>query len=191
MTARSLPLLLLALLLGCPPSLGRDDDDAGTDDDDATGADDDDLVGDDDDDSTGDDDDLVGDDDDSTGDDDDDVVVGVAVPVERCDEQVGNDFALDGWTLSGDLLIASVTYGGGCEVHDFRACWDGSFLESQPVQARLTLKDLGPPDPCDALISESITIDLIPLQDAWVAGYGPPPGEIVINLGAGSASYAF
>ena len=94
-------------------------------------------------------------------------------------------------TISGDELTANVSYGGGCEVHDFRACWDFVFLESFPVQANLVIEDQGPPDYCQAYITETHVFDLTPIQTQWVSGYGPPPGEVTINLGGGSASYTF
>ena len=185
-------LLLIALLLGvaCTPALNNpDDDDASGDDDDATGDDDDSTTdpGDDDDSTTD-----PGDDDDSTTDpgDDDDTPV-LINPVQICDSPSAGDFTVLSWSISGDLLEATFEYGGGCEDHDFQLCWDGSFMESWPVQVSLVPKDWGPPDPCLALITETHTFDLQPLQDAWVQSYGTPPGEILVNMSQGSASYSF
>ena len=42
-------------------------------------------------------------------------------------------------TVSGDRLDVEAGFGGGCAAHTVTACWDGSFMESDPVQARITL----------------------------------------------------
>ena len=193
---RALLVLLALLLAGCPPQLSRDDDDAADDDDiadDDDAADDDDFA--DDDDTVVDDDDTTEpvDDDDSVADDDDDdngppVLV---VSVDICEDIDPISFDIGDWSITGQELEVQVSYGGGCEVHDFHACWDGTFGESWPVQAMLVLQDYGPPDPCDAYLTEIVTFDLTPLSDSWILQYGAPPGEILINVDGGSGSYTF
>ena len=163
-------LLLAALLTACSPQLS-DDDDAAVDDDD-TAIDDDDST------------DPVDDDDDNTTD------PGPA-PVQICESTEPQSFSTAGWAIAGDTLTATVEYSGGCETHEFIACWDTLFLESNPVQVGLVLQDLGPLDPCLAFITETVQIDLSPLADAWVDSYGPPPGEIIVNIDGASDSYVF
>ncbi len=36
--------------------------------------------------------------------------------------------------VEGNEIQFQVSFGGGCEPHAFRLCWDGAFLESFPVQ---------------------------------------------------------
>ena len=202
LSTRALLFSALIMLMGCPPNLG-DDDDATTDDDDDATTDDDDATSDDDDIATddddatdprpGDDDDATSsDDDDSTepqpGDDDDSAMSPLAV--ELCVNTTTNQFSVDSWSISGDELTAAVSYGGGCETHDFHACWDFSFLESWPVQANLVLEDWGPPDNCLALIWETHVFDLSPIQTEWLQSY-MAPGEVTINLAGSSAPYTF
>ena len=194
MSARLLLLLLALSVAACTPNLGNDDDDATGDDDDATG-DDDDATGDDDD-ATGDDDDSTtdpGDDDDSTTDpgDDDDDTPGEVNPVLLCESIAAPTFQVLEWSIDGDWLTATFQYSGGCEVHDFQLCWDGLFMESFPVQVALTPQDYGPPDPCEAEITETHTFELYPLRDAWIDAYGNPPGEIIVNMSSASESYTF
>ena len=178
---RTVLLLLSLLMVGCPPQLTNDDD----------AADDDDSVADDDD-SVADDDDSVVDDDDSVADDDDsNPPPRLIVPVEICAEVDPVNFSVDSWSIDGAELEAQVSYGGGCEVHDFHACWNGTFDESIPVQALIILQDYGPPDPCDAFITETVTFDLSPLSDSWTSQYGSAPGEITINLASASGTYSF
>jgi hypothetical protein len=93
----------------------------------------------------------------------------------------------------GDSLVMMVSYGGGCETHDFGLCWDGAFAESNPVQAGLFVSHDGHDDPCDANPSQELTFDLTPMKDAWIAGYQQQNGTILLNLQGwmGQLSYSF
>lgn len=82
----------------------------------------------------------------------------------------------------GDTLLVDVSYGGGCEEHDFGLCWDGSFAESDPVQIQAFISHDGHDDPCDALPSEQLAFDLVPLKQAWQDGYQSEHGSIEIHL---------
>ena len=43
-------------------------------------------------------------------------------------------------SVDGDVLSVIVSYGGGCERHDFEMCWpEPSFMESEPVQVNLEI----------------------------------------------------
>jgi hypothetical protein len=198
-----------AALPGCPPTVddddsspSGDDDDATTpDDDDATTPDDDDdstMPGDDDDDdddddatSPDDDDSTSSDDDDSTSSDDDDSAEPGGDPLQVCDSGPTDPYGLVSATLSSDLLTLVVSSSGGCEDHDWFACWDGSFMESSPVQANIAVYHDSYDDPCDAIVTATLEIDLNPMQDAWLAGYGPGPGEIVIHVDSETLTYSF
>jgi hypothetical protein len=94
-------------------------------------------------------------------------------------------------SLSGSDLLVTVEYGGGCEVHDWTLCWDGSFAESFPVQAFLTLDHDANNDTCLALLTEQITFDLSELELAWIAGYGPGPGTILVHLDGTTHTFNF
>jgi hypothetical protein len=93
----------------------------------------------------------------------------------------------------GDALVVTVSYSGGCAVHDFQYCWTGEFLESFPVQVPTSISHDGHDDPCDAFPSEELTFDLLPLRAAYEAGYGVGPATIEINLDGwmGSIPYAW
>lgn len=73
-------------------------------------------------------------------------------------------------TVTGDALTFTVEY-GGCAANEVWACWDGSFLESSPVQVPLTVRhrDAGQ---CDALLTTTRTVDLTPVIDAYTDAYG-------------------
>ncbi len=113
-------------------------------------------------------------------------------PLSDCRAEDGDPYELGGLSVSGDLLTATLSYGGGCAEHDVELCWpDGSFLESDPVQARLELWHDGHDDPCDAYLTETHELDLAPLRQAWGEAYGSGPGTIVIRVGDQSVDYTF
>ncbi|MCA9693833.1 MAG: hypothetical protein KC636_29875 [Myxococcales bacterium] len=99
---------------------------------------------------------------------------------------------IDAAVINGDDLELMIGYGGGCEEHDFGLCWDGLFLESNPVQAGVTLAHDGHGDACEAYLMEMITIDLSPLKAAWIDAYNQDSGTILVNLGGyGQLPYDF
>jgi hypothetical protein len=109
-----------------------------------------------------------------------------------CEAADGFATSIDSVTLSGDSLDVLVSYSGGCATHWFTTCWpDQSFMESFPVQADLELLHEGDaPDPCEAWISEEVTVDLMPLRRAYEASYGSS-GTIIVGLGGYSVEYSF
>ncbi len=82
----------------------------------------------------------------------------------------------------GDSLAVTVTYSGGCEEHLFGLCWDGAFAESNPVQVSTFISHDSMQDPCDALPSEELIFDLLPLRAAYESSYQSDTGAIIINL---------
>lgn len=118
--------------------------------------------------------------------------VGDYVAYPACDGATGYATTVDSVTLVGDSLSVLVSYGGGCAEHWFSTCWpDQAFMESWPVQASLDLlHEASEPDACDAWMSEEVTVDLVPLRDAYVAAYGST-GTIVVSLEGYSVEYSF
>ncbi len=109
-----------------------------------------------------------------------------------CSSAEGDPFDLDAASIAGDTLLVTVSSGGGCEDHDWTLCWpDGAFAESEPVQARLEILHDDHDDPCDAIISEDLEFDLLPLKAAWIASYAGKSGTIIIKLGGESLTYSF
>ncbi len=86
---------------------------------------------------------------------------GGALLLPTCDELApSDDFTIDKAAIGGDLLVANVTYGGGCEKHDFVLCQAG-FKDGVVL---LGLDHDAHGDLCDALIAEERQLDLTPLQ---------------------------
>ena len=90
------------------------------------------------------------------------------------------------------LLRMEVSYGGGCEAHDFELCWpEQAFLESEPVQVALELLHTGIPDPCYASIVEEIQLDVTPMADAWRDAYRSDSGEMLLLVDGHPSMYRF
>ena len=111
--------------------------------------------------------------------------------VAVCEPDHNDGYTLNNLAVTGDVLEISVSYGGGCETHGFQLCWDGAFMESNPVQAALALGHDANDDACDAYLTETLSFGLEPLKQAWIDGYGGSTGTIIIDLGSESVEYVF
>lgn len=95
-------------------------------------------------------------------------------------------------SIAGDTLMVAVQHGGGCVTHGYGTCWDGSFAESDPVQAWLQLSHEDNDDPCDAIVMQELVFDLTPMRDAWIDAYMQASGTIVVHVDEwGSLDYTF
>lgn len=91
--------------------------------------------------------------------------------------------------IEGDTLIATVGH-SGCDQAEVTPCWDGSFMESFPVQVALDLA-IGPAQACDAYFEFETQIDLTPLKQAYADAYGGGAASMVVNLDGASILYEF
>ncbi|MBL7944314.1 MAG: hypothetical protein JNM00_16230 [Flavobacteriales bacterium] len=62
--------------------------------------------------------------------------------------------------VSGDELLLVVSYGGGCEPHEFELVTNKVFMKSMPPQLVLTLEHKANNDMCRAYLTEGLTFDL-------------------------------
>lgn len=103
-----------------------------------------------------------------------------------CDDSMNlpNDsYAFTGAEYVGDdTLEIDVGYSGGCETHQWTLCWDGSFMESEPVQANLSLHHNANGDMCEAYIEETLEIDISALRQSYEEGYQTDSGTIIVQL---------
>ena len=102
--------------------------------------------------------------------------------VNVCEAQEPDYATITAASIVGDDLLVSVSYGGGCQEHTFQPCWDGLFAESRPVQTWVALGHSGPPDPCDAIISEDLSFSMLPMRQAYEDGYQTMTGTITVHL---------
>lgn len=115
----------------------------------------------------------------------------LGLQIGECDTDT-DPLAVDSAKISGDQLVVGVSYSGGCKEHGITACWDGTFLESNPVQARLVLEHDANGDTCEAYLQETLTIDLSSMKDSYKSGYQTESGTIFVQVDqAESLDYSF
>ena len=120
---------------------------------------------------------------DKTDDAADDVVqIGTVVFGFTADEWGTDAYTINAATLEGDTLSINVSYSGGCETHAFTLVAEQRFLESFPVQLRVSLAHNANNDPCEALITEVYHFDLTPLKEAYQTSYQKDEGTIALRL---------
>ena len=84
--------------------------------------------------------------------------------------------------IADDTLTLTVSYGGGCETHDFTLVASDVFMESYPVQLGVTLAHDANGDTCEAYLTEAYEFDLTPIKTLYQEGYREDAGTIVLRL---------
>ena len=83
----------------------------------------------------------------------------------------GDMFAIENSEIVGGLvnqwLELEVSYQGGCREHDFIAYWDGAMIKTRPPGAALTIWHNSNEDPCRAIVSQTLLIDLKALDQSF------------------------
>ena len=75
--------------------------------------------------------------------------------------QVEKDpFQIVAAAVDGDVLHLTLSFGGGCEDHDFTFFSEGPVLESFPPGAMIRIFHDSHGDPCEALLQQSFELDL-------------------------------
>ncbi|MDH3497008.1 MAG: hypothetical protein OER21_09605 [Gemmatimonadota bacterium] len=110
-----------------------------------------------------------------------------AIPLTVVDELASVAGPRDPVTLQnalvlGDTLRLEVSYGGGCRTHAFGLLVQRTFLETNPVQAPTALAHDDRDDPCDALVSRTLLVDLRPLREEYRRAYGAATGTLVLRF---------
>ena len=81
--------------------------------------------------------------------------------------------------IENDTLTLTVSYSGGCEIHDFTLVTDGSFMESDPVQLVVTLTHDANDDTCEAYPTDRYVFDLTPIKTLYQEAYRTDKGSII------------
>ena len=103
-----------------------------------------------------------------------------------------DEYVINAATLQADTLHINVSYSGGCETHEFTLVAEERFLESFPVQLRVSLAHNANGDTCEAWITEDHHFDLTPIKETYQKGYRTDEGTIVLRLkGAPSGELAY
>jgi hypothetical protein len=84
--------------------------------------------------------------------------------------------------IENDTLTLTISYSGGCEMHDFTFVTDGSFMESDPVQLVVALTHNDNDDTCEAYPTDRYVFDLTPIKTRYQEAYGTDEGSITLHL---------
>ena len=93
-----------------------------------------------------------------------------------------DEYVINAATIETDTLHINVSYTGGCETHAFTLVAEPIFLESFPVQLRVSLAHNANGDTCEDSITEDHIFDLTFIKEAYQKGYWTDTGTIVLRL---------
>ncbi len=102
------------------------------------------------------------------------------------DHHVLNDAAVD-----GDILTLNVSYGGGCEPHEFTLVISGSFVDAEPVELHAVLAHDANNDSCEAFLTEEYIFDLDVIKTRCQDRYRQDAGTVVLLLDDRRIHYEF
>ena len=100
-------------------------------------------------------------------------------------EQAGADaYNFNSATIEGDTLTVSVSYGGGCETHEFTLFAEPEFIS---VPGELTMLGISIAhnangDMCEAWLTESYDFDLTPIKKKYQEEYRKDAGSIRFGM---------
>lgn len=84
--------------------------------------------------------------------------------------------------IEHDMLAITLTYGGGCEDHEFTLVASDAFAESYPVQLEVFLAHEANGDRCKAFLTETYGFDLTTIKTLYQEAYLEDAGTIVLLL---------
>lgn len=91
-------------------------------------------------------------------------------------------FELGEVAIEGDVLLVTVSYGGGAREHEFAMYWNGITLRSFPGQVHVMLKHDANGDNAEAYLTETLRFDLSQFNQPLVIhvhGHGEDDCETV------------
>lgn len=100
-------------------------------------------------------------------------------------------YVLNEVTVNGDTLALNVSYGGGCELHEFTLVISGSFVDAEPVELRVVLAHNANNDSCEAFLTEEYTFDLDVIKTRYQDKYQQNDGTVVLLLDDRRIHYEF
>lgn len=84
--------------------------------------------------------------------------------------------------IRGDTLTVTVSYSGGCKVHDFTLLSSEIFTESDPPRLRVALDHDAHGDRCRAILTDTRQFDLAPIKVLYQTTYGEDAGTVLLIL---------
>jgi hypothetical protein len=83
-------------------------------------------------------------------------------------------------------LLFNISYGGGCQDHEFLLIGTGEYAESYPVQTQILLSHNSNNDTCLAFFIRFVTFDLTPLKQHYQNVYKEGSATIVLHIDGGN-----
>ena len=112
----------------------------------------------------------------------DSIKTGTVVIADAVEKWGVDEYVLNSATIIDDKLELNVSYGGGCEKHQFTLISTGVFLESFPVQLRVSLAHNANNDSCKAWLTDDYHFDLNAIKILYQAAYQQEAGTIILLL---------
>lgn len=112
----------------------------------------------------------------------DEIQTGAVVIADAVEEWGNDEYVLNSATITGDTLALNVSYSGGCESHRLTLVSSGVFLESFPVQLRVSLAHNANNDSCEAWLTDEHHFDLNVIKMLYQAAYQQEAGTIILLL---------
>lgn len=91
-------------------------------------------------------------------------------------------YKLNNMEVTGDSLIITVSYSGGCREHIFALIAKSYFGDSSTPKAELVLSHDNKLDPCEAYPTEDQVFNLLPLKYEYIKIFGNESGKISLIL---------
>ena len=100
-------------------------------------------------------------------------------------EQAGADaYNFNSATIEGDTLTVSVSYGGGCETHEFTLFAEPDMDDDGPfgTMIGIAIAHNANGDMCQAWLTESYDFDLTPIKKKYQEQYKKDAGSISLGI---------
>ena len=112
---------------------------------------------------------------------------GKVVISSRADEWGTDAYTINTAAVQDDTLSINVSYSGeNPETHEFTLVAEPVFLESFPVQLRVSLAHNANGDEGKASFTENYNFDLTAIKEVYQKGYQTTEGSIILRLKDGS-----
>ena len=100
--------------------------------------------------------------------------------VDDIDQYGGDLYNFDSATITGDTLTVSVSYGGGCETHEFTLLVEPFFMEDGPFGTGIgiSIAHEANGDMCERWVEESYHFDLTPIKKKYQEQYKKDAGSV-------------
>ena len=98
-----------------------------------------------------------------------------------------SEWGTDSYTLGqvaivGDTLRATISFGGGCRIHEVTLVLSNAFTMTDPVRLEATLTHNANDDPCEAWLTEDHEFDLAAVRELYSVNGSQGGGSVMLVL---------